>query len=192
MQEKPKYSPCPQQNKNDWDGIHDWCLPSCESTFGAIHVSRSLQQLLLSCPSCRDSLGFRNFMGDTIRNPINFNVPDVGVGVGRNLAVDAVTTEFMFLLDDDHVVTPNLKLDELCQRFANQDVDILGVRQGFGSRSLMLSPLMNGKRVWSGCRRVPEQPTKAGLFINPLVSSLVLCLSLIIYRVVYPMLFHPL
>lgn len=79
---------------------------------------------------------------------INLDTHDVGVGVGRNAAVDAVKTEFMFLLDDDHVVTPNLKLDELCLRFANLEVDIFGVRQGSGGRPTMLSPLMNGKRVW--------------------------------------------
>jgi hypothetical protein len=55
---------------------------------------------------------------------------DVGVGVGRNIAVDAVNTEFMFLLDDDHVVTPNLNLDKLIDRFSKLDIDILGVRQG--------------------------------------------------------------
>ena len=30
---------------------------------------------------------------------------DVGVGVGRNTAIEAAETEFIFLLDDDHVVT---------------------------------------------------------------------------------------
>ncbi|TWT91694.1 glycosyltransferase [Neorhodopirellula pilleata] len=72
---------------------------------------------------------------------------DVGVGVGRNISVDAVTTEFMFLLDDDHVVTPNLNLDKLIDRFSKLDIDILGVRQGAGGRPTMLSPLMNGKRI---------------------------------------------
>lgn len=73
---------------------------------------------------------------------------DVGVGVGRNIAVDAVSTEFMFLLDDDHVITPNLNLDKLIDRFSKLDIDILGVRQGAGGRPTMLSPLMNGKRIW--------------------------------------------
>ncbi len=73
---------------------------------------------------------------------------DVGVGVARNIAVDAVSTEFMFLLDDDHVVTPNLNLDKLIDRFSKLDIDLLGVRQGAGGRPTMLSPLMNGKRIW--------------------------------------------
>ena len=73
---------------------------------------------------------------------------DVGVSNGRNVAVDAVTTPFLFMLDDDHVVTPNLKLDQVCQRFAENPIDILGVRQGSGGRPTMLSKLMNGKRIW--------------------------------------------
>jgi glycosyltransferase involved in cell wall biosynthesis len=79
---------------------------------------------------------------------IHTDQPDVGVGIGRNLAVDAVKTDHMFLLDDDHVVTPNLNLDRLCKRFTDEDVDILGVRQGSGGRPTMLSKLMNGKRIW--------------------------------------------
>ncbi|MEO1615490.1 MAG: glycosyltransferase family A protein [Planctomycetota bacterium] len=79
---------------------------------------------------------------------INLDQHDVGVGVGRNAAVDAVKTKFMFLLDDDHVVTPNLNLDRVCERFAKHEVDILGVRQGAGGRPTMLSPLMNSKRIW--------------------------------------------
>ena len=73
---------------------------------------------------------------------------DVGVGVGRNMAIDAVKTDYLFLLDDDHVVTTNLNLDPLCERFDKLDVDILGVRQGSGGRPTMLSKLMNGKRIW--------------------------------------------
>lgn len=79
---------------------------------------------------------------------INLDTHDVGVGVGRNTAVDAATTDFMFLFDDDHVVTPSLQLDELCDRFSKLDIDILGVRQGSGGRPMMLSPLLNGKRIW--------------------------------------------
>ena len=79
---------------------------------------------------------------------INLDTHDVGVGVGRNTAIDAVQTEFMFLLDDDHVVTSNLNLDRVCERFSKLDIDILGVRQGAGGRPTMLSPLMNGKRIW--------------------------------------------
>ena len=73
---------------------------------------------------------------------------DVGVGIGRNLAIDSVQTDHLFLLDDDHVVTPNLNLDRVCERFAKHEIDILGVRQGAGGRPTMLSPLMNGKRIW--------------------------------------------
>ncbi|GAA4446183.1 glycosyltransferase family 2 protein [Novipirellula rosea] len=79
---------------------------------------------------------------------INMDKHDVGVGVGRNAAVDAVKSEYLFLLDDDHVVTPNLNLDTFIERFDNLDVDLLGVRQGSGGRPTMLSPLMNGQRIW--------------------------------------------
>jgi glycosyltransferase involved in cell wall biosynthesis len=79
---------------------------------------------------------------------IHTEQPDVGVGVGRNIAVDAVQTEYLFLLDDDHVVTPNLHLDLVADRFAKNDIDILGVRQGSGGRPTMLSKLMNGQRIW--------------------------------------------
>jgi glycosyltransferase involved in cell wall biosynthesis len=81
-------------------------------------------------------------------NVIHTETADVGVGVGRNLAVDAVPTEYVFLLDDDHVVTPNLNFDRVRERFAKLDIDILGVRQGSGGRPTMLSKLMNGKRIW--------------------------------------------
>ena len=73
---------------------------------------------------------------------------DVGVGVGRNIAVDSVRTEHMFLLDDDHVITENLNLDRLRDRFDENEIDILGVRQGSGGRPTMLSKLMNGQRIW--------------------------------------------
>ncbi|WP_413431580.1 glycosyltransferase family 2 protein [Crateriforma spongiae] len=79
---------------------------------------------------------------------IHTEKPDVGVGVGRNLAVDAVNTKYMFLLDDDHVVTENLNFDRVQKRFVELDIDILGVRQGSGGRPTMLSKLMNGKRIW--------------------------------------------
>ncbi|GAA4447107.1 glycosyltransferase family 2 protein [Novipirellula rosea] len=79
---------------------------------------------------------------------INLDQHDVGVGVGRNTVVDAVKSEYLFLLDDDHVVTPNLYLDKLIERFDNFDVDLLGVRQGSGGRPTMLSPLMNSQRIW--------------------------------------------
>ncbi len=95
-------------------------------------------------------LRFSEKYPDTARGctVINLEQHDVGVGVERNAAVDAERTEWMFLLDDDHVVTPNLQLDQLCERFAKLEIDILGVRQGSGGRPTMLSPLMNGKRVW--------------------------------------------
>ena len=68
--------------------------------------------------------------------------------IGRNIAVDAVKTDYMFLLDDDHVITENLNLDRLCDRFDKNEIDILGVRQGSGGRPTMLSKLMNGQRIW--------------------------------------------
>ncbi len=73
---------------------------------------------------------------------------DVGVGVGRNAAIDAAQTEFIFLLDDDHIVDERLQLESVYHRFHEHSIDILGVRQGEGGRPLMLSPLMNGKRIW--------------------------------------------
>ena len=73
---------------------------------------------------------------------------DVGVGVGRNTAIDAAETELIFLLDDDHIVDARLQLDQVYQRFHKHSIDILGVRQGNGGRPLMLSPLMAGKRIW--------------------------------------------
>ncbi len=87
---------------------------------------------------------------DTARHchVINLDQHDAGVGVGRNTAIERAETEFIFLLDDDHVVTPRLQLDKVCERFAKHPIDILGVRQGGGGRPLMLSPLMNGKRIW--------------------------------------------
>ncbi|QDT10743.1 glycosyltransferase family 2 protein [Stieleria marina] len=79
---------------------------------------------------------------------INLEQHDVGVGVGRNAAIDAATTEYIFLLDDDHVATESLHFDRVCEYFATHDLDILAVRQGNGGRPTMLSPLMNGKRIW--------------------------------------------
>ena len=79
---------------------------------------------------------------------IDLEEHDVGVGVGRNTAIDAAETDYIFLLDDDHVVTPRLHMDRVCERFAEHPIDILAVRQGGGGRPMMLSPLMNGKRVW--------------------------------------------
>jgi len=81
----------------------------------------------------------------TVIHPEQF---DVGVGIGRNLAVDAVQTDYLFLLDDDHVVTQKLNLDRLCKRFDDLDIDIVGVCQGSGGRPTMLSILMNGQRIW--------------------------------------------
>jgi len=37
---------------------------------------------------------------------IDLEQHDVGVGIGRNTAIDAAETEFIFLLDDDQIVTP--------------------------------------------------------------------------------------
>ncbi len=44
---------------------------------------------------------------------IDLDEHDVGVGVGRNTAIDAAETEFIFLLDDDQIVTPDLHLDRV-------------------------------------------------------------------------------
>jgi glycosyltransferase involved in cell wall biosynthesis len=79
---------------------------------------------------------------------IDLDQHDVGVGVGRNTAIDATDTEFIFLLDDDQIVTPDLHLDRVYQRFIEYDLDILGVRQGEGGRPMLFSPLMNGTRIW--------------------------------------------
>jgi glycosyltransferase involved in cell wall biosynthesis len=81
-------------------------------------------------------------------NVIDLEDFDVGVGVGRNTAIDAAETEFVFLLDDDQIVTPDLHLDRICERFIEHKLDILAARQGTGGYPLMLSPLMNGKRIW--------------------------------------------
>ncbi len=81
-------------------------------------------------------------------NVVNLDQHDVGVGVGRNAAIQAAETQYIFLLDDDHVVTPKLKLPQVCERFSHDDIDILGVRQGGGGRPLLFAPLMNGKRIW--------------------------------------------
>ncbi|CAD79177.1 MAG TPA: beta-1,4 N-acetylgalactosaminyltransferase [Rhodopirellula baltica] len=79
---------------------------------------------------------------------INLDRHDVGVGVGRNAAIDAAQTEYIFLLDDDHVVTADFQIDRVCEYFTTHELDILAVRQGGGGRPTMLSPLMNGKRIW--------------------------------------------
>ena len=54
----------------------------------------------------------------------------------------------IFLLDDDQIVTPDLHLDRVYERFIEHNLDILAVRQGGGGQPMMLSPLMNGKRIW--------------------------------------------
>lgn len=79
---------------------------------------------------------------------IDLEQHDVGVGIGRNTAIDAAETEFIFLLDDDQIVTPDLHLDRVYQRFIEYDLDILAVRQGDGGRPMLFSPLMNGTRIW--------------------------------------------
>ena len=79
---------------------------------------------------------------------IDLEQHDVGVGIGRNTAIDAAETEFIFLLDDDQIVTPDLHLDRVYQRFIEYDLDILAVRQGAGGRPMLFSPLMNGSRIW--------------------------------------------
>jgi len=79
---------------------------------------------------------------------IDLEQHDVGVGVGGNTAIDAAETEFIFLLDDDQIVTPDLHLDRVYQRFIEFDLDILSVRQGDGGRPMLFSPLMNGTRIW--------------------------------------------
>lgn len=79
---------------------------------------------------------------------IDLDRHDVGVGVGRNTAIDAAETELIFLLDDDHVITPDLHLNRVYDRFQEHDIDILGVRQGGGGRPLLFAPLMNGRRIW--------------------------------------------
>ena len=79
---------------------------------------------------------------------INIDTVDVGVGAGRNAAVDAVETELFFLFDDDHVVTESLDMPLLMQRFQGSDIDILSVRQGKGGKPHMLTPIMDGQRIW--------------------------------------------
>ena len=98
----------------------------------------------------RDHLRFSKKYPKTARHcqVIDLAEHDVGVGVGRNAAIDAATTEYIFLLDDDHVVTPQLHLDRVCLRFASHKIDILGVRQGDGGQPLLLAPLMNARRIW--------------------------------------------
>jgi glycosyltransferase involved in cell wall biosynthesis len=98
----------------------------------------------------RDRLRFSKKYPGTARHchVIDLAEHDVGVGVGRNAAIDAATTEYIFLLDDDHVVMPQLHLDRVCRRFARHKIDILGVRQGKGGLPLLLAPLMNGRRIW--------------------------------------------
>ncbi len=98
----------------------------------------------------RDRLRFSKKYPGTARHcqVIDLGQHDVGVGVGRNTAIDAAETEYIFLFDDDHVVAPKLHLDRVCRRFPRHKIDILGVRQGEGGRPLLLSPLMKGKRIW--------------------------------------------
>jgi len=79
---------------------------------------------------------------------IDLEQHDVGVGKGRNTAIDAAKTEFIFLLDDDQIVTPELHLDRVYERFFEYELDILAVRQGDGGQPMMLSPLWNRKRIW--------------------------------------------
>lgn len=81
-------------------------------------------------------------------NVIELEKHDVGVGVGRNAAIDAAETEFIFLLDDDHVITKDFHLASVYERFQQHEIDILGVRQGGGGRPLLFAPLMNGNRIW--------------------------------------------
>ena len=98
----------------------------------------------------RPELRFSEKYPDTAKHchVINLDRHDVGVGVGRNTAIDAAETEFIFLLDDDHVITPDLHLNRVYDRFQEHDIDILGVRQGGGGRPLLFAPLMNGRRIW--------------------------------------------
>jgi glycosyltransferase involved in cell wall biosynthesis len=79
---------------------------------------------------------------------IDLEQHDVGVGLGRNTAIDAADTELIFLLDDDQIVTPELHLDRVYERFFEYELDILAVRQGDGGQPMMLSPLRNRKRIW--------------------------------------------
>ena len=53
--------------------------------------------------------------------------PDCGLALGRNILVDAVTTPYFVLLDDDFIVTENTRLESMLQvLFDNPDVDIVG------------------------------------------------------------------
>ncbi len=79
---------------------------------------------------------------------IDLEQHDVGVGIGRNTAIDTAETEFIFLLDDDQIVTPDLHLDRVYQRFIEYELDILAVRQGDGAAAHALCPLINGTRIW--------------------------------------------
>lgn len=72
---------------------------------------------------------------------------DVGVGVGRNLAVDSVATPYFMLFDDDHVVNDQLRFDRLLDRFSKLDVDLLAVRQSDGGKPMLLEPIPGTKRL---------------------------------------------
>ena len=81
---------------------------------------------------------------------INTETIDLGVGVGRNLLLDSVGTELLFLFDDDHVVTPWLDLPKLLNtyRLHQEDLDLLGVLQGADSMPFMLTPILEDTRIW--------------------------------------------
>lgn len=81
---------------------------------------------------------------------INLEEIDQGVGVGRNLLIDNVETELLILLDDDHVLTDGLDLLRLRAMFLTneEDLDLLGVPQGKDSMPFMLTPILEGRRVW--------------------------------------------
>ena len=97
---------------------------------------------------------FNNGLLDDPRQPpaaletlIRARQPDLVDAAGWR-AIDAAETELVFLLDDDQIVTPDLHLDRVYERFMEHNLDILAVRQGGGGQPMMLSPLMNGKRIW--------------------------------------------
>ncbi len=59
---------------------------------------------------------------------IDLEQHDVGVGAGRDAAIDAAETQFIFLLDDGHIVTERRRLQFIDARFQEHSLNILAVR----------------------------------------------------------------
>ncbi len=122
--------------------------PAIDSSSRFERSSASPRSWLLTmvCPN----IGFSRKYPETAKHckVIDLEQHDVGVGIGRNTAIDAAETEFIFLLDDDQIVTPDLHLDRVYQRFMEYDLDILLCGKRGGGRPMLFSPLMNGTRIW--------------------------------------------